>query len=229
MTRILARPILISGAGIGGLTAALALLRRGHRVRVLEQAQALGEVGAGLQLSANATRVLATLGVADALRAVAAEPEGKEIRLWRTGQSWKLFDLGQGSIARYGHPYYMIWRPDLHRVLADAVRTIDPDAIRLNARCVGFEQDDDGVRALLADAAPVDGAALIGADGVHSAVRRQLFGDGDGDGEAHYAGCIAWRGVIPRERLASISLGRSAPTGSVPGATSSTIRFEVAN
>ena len=189
--------VLIAGAGIGGLTAALALLRQGVQVRVLEQASSLGEVGAGLQLSANATRALTLLGLGDALRAVAAEPEGKEVRLWSTGQTWKLFDLGQSSVEDYGYPYYMVYRPDLHRVLADAVRSLAPDAIELRARCESFEQDDAGVTLVLEDGRRLRGAALVGADGVHSAIRRQMFGEGS----ASYSGCMAWRGVIASARL----------------------------
>ena len=189
--------ILIAGAGIGGLTAALALLRRGFQVRVFEQAQALGEVGAGLQLSANATRALALLGVGDALRSVAAEPVGKEVRLWSTGQTWKLFDLGQSSVEEYGHPYYMVYRPDLHEVLATAVRALAPDAIEMRSRAVGFEQDGAGVTLVLESGRMVRGAALVAADGVHSAIRRQMFGEG----AATYSGCMAWRGVIPSARL----------------------------
>lgn len=190
-------PILIAGGGIGGLTAALALLRRGHAVRVLEQASALGEVGAGLQLSANATRALELLGVGDALRAVSAEPAGKEVRLWSTGQTWKLFDLGPRSVQDYGHPYYTLYRPDLHKVLVDAVQALDPEAIVLNARVLGFAQDAESVTVRLQEGPSVTGRALIGADGVHSPIRHQLFGDG----KAEYSGCMAWRGVIPTSRL----------------------------
>ena len=113
----MAQKILIAGAGLGGLAAALALLRDGHDVTVFEQAPALGEVGAGVQLSANATRVLSLLGVGDRARTVASVPSGKEVRLWSTGQRWKLFDLDQRSLAEYGHPYYTLYRPDLHGVL----------------------------------------------------------------------------------------------------------------
>lgn len=190
-------PVLIAGGGIGGLTAALALLRRGHAVRVLEQASVLGEVGAGLQLSANATRALEHLGLRDVLRAVSAEPGGKEIRLWSTGQTWKLFDLGPRSVQDYGYPYYTIYRPDLHNVLVDAVRALDPQAIQLNARATRFEQTENGVTLHLQDGSAVSGSVLVGADGVHSAVRHQLFGDG----KAEYSGCMAWRGVIPVARL----------------------------
>ncbi|MDM0050569.1 FAD-dependent monooxygenase [Variovorax sp. J22R115] len=195
----MSKPILIAGAGIGGLTAALALLRQGFQVQVFEQASQLGEVGAGLQLSANATRALHLLGLADDLAAVASEPTGKEIRLWSTGQTWKLFDLGESSVAEYGFPYYTIYRPDLHRMLVNAVLALAPDAIRLASKCESFEQDvaSGTVTVRMTDGTVHEGGALIGADGVHSAIRKQLFGDG----AATYSGCMAWRGVIPIEKI----------------------------
>src|SRR5687768_287258 len=103
--------ILIVGAGIGGLTAALALLRRGFEVDVYEQATELKEVGAGVQISPNGNRVLHELGVLDELRKTAVETQSKEIRLWNTGQTWKLFDLGTISVERYGMPYLTVYRP----------------------------------------------------------------------------------------------------------------------
>src|SRR5213079_302001 len=126
--------ILIVGAGIGGLTAALALLRDGHEVEIYEQAPQLAELGAGVQISANGSRVLFALGLEHALRKVWSEPAGKEIRLWNTGETWKLFDLGSQSAARYGAPYFMMHRADLHGVLIEAVRSVKPDAIRLDSR-----------------------------------------------------------------------------------------------
>src|SRR5213079_1376126 len=134
--------ILIVGAGIGGLTAALALLRDGHEVHVYEQAPALAELGAGVQISASGARVLFALGLEGAIRRVWSVPAAKEIRLWNTGQTWKLFDLGAESVARYGAPYFMIHRADLHGALIDAVRALAPKAIHLGARCTVF--DDDG-------------------------------------------------------------------------------------
>ena len=190
-------PILIVGAGIGGLTAALALLQRGHDVEVYEQAEQLGELGAGVQISANGSRVLFALGLEAALRAVWCEPAGKEIRLWNTGETWKLFDLGAESAARYGAPYFMIHRGDLHQVLIDAVRALKPDAIRLGVRCTGFEDDGRSVTLHLANGEPINGDALIAADGVHSVIRKQLFG---GD-TAQFTGCVAWRGLIPVAKL----------------------------
>ncbi len=189
--------ILIAGAGIGGLTAALALIRRGYDVQICEQATALREVGAGLQLSPNGLRALYQLGLGESLRALASEPEGKEIRLWSTGQTWKLFDLGKTAVAEYGYPYFMIYRPDLHKVLVDAVRAVKPDAIMLGARCAGFEQTGEGVTLKLADGRVLRGDLLIGADGVHSRIRDQL----SGADKPAFSGCLAWRGVIPMDRL----------------------------
>ncbi len=190
--------ILIAGAGIGGLTAALACLKQGFDVEVVEQAAELKEVGAGLQLSANGNRALYELGLGEALQRLSCEATGKEIRLWNSGETWKLFDLGAESVARYGYPYFTVYRPDLLGVLIDAVRAIKPDAIHLNARCTGFEQDAGGVTLLLEkQGARMCGDALIGADGVHSRIRQGLFGADQPD----FTGIMAWRGVIPMDRL----------------------------
>src|SRR6266704_1055832 len=105
--------VLIAGAGIGGLTAALALLKLGFDVDLYEQARELKEVGAGLNLSANGNRALHELGVLEDLKPLACNLAGKEVRLWNTGQTWKLFDLGAVSVERYGFPYLAAYRPDL--------------------------------------------------------------------------------------------------------------------
>lgn len=188
--------ILIAGGGIGGLTAALALLKRGFDVDVYEQASELKEVGAGLQLSANGNRVLYELGIGEALKLLSCEAAGKEIRLWNTGDTWKLFDLGAESVKRYGYPYFTVYRPDLLAVLAAAVRTLKEDAIHLNARCTGFVQDANGVT-LHMDGGMVHGDALIGADGMHSKIRQGLFGAD----QPQFTGLMAWRGVIPIKKL----------------------------
>jgi salicylate hydroxylase len=193
------RRVLIAGAGIGGLTAALALLRSGIDVEVYEQASELKEVGAGVQLAANGTRVLYALGLGDALKALSCEAQGKEIRLWNTGETWKLFDLGPKSIERYGFPYFTVYRPDLLEVLAGALTALKPDAIHLGARCAAFEQDDDSVTLRLESGAKVRGDALVGADGVHSRVRQGLFGAD----RPEFTGNMAWRGVVPMARLPS--------------------------
>ena len=199
---LMARKILIAGAGIGGLTAALALLKRGFDVEVVEQATQLKEVGAGLQLSANGNRVLYELGLGEALKQLSCEATGKEIRLWTSGETWKLFDLGAVSVEQYGYPYFTVYRPDLLTVLAAGVRALKAGAIRLGARCNGFTQDDDGVTLLLeqgGEQAALRGDILIGADGVHSKIRQGLFGAD----RPEFTGIMAWRGVIPMERLPS--------------------------
>lgn len=192
-----ASPILIAGAGLGGLTAALALQARGFRVRVLEQAAQLRELGAGIQLSANANRVLYRLGLGPALERVASTASGKRIRLWNTGQTWPLFDLGSESVERYGYPYLTIYRADLHRVLVDAVLANDPQSIELNARVETVSQDDEQITVTLTDGTTRQAAILIGADGVHSRVRATLHGED----RAGFSGALAWRGVIAAENL----------------------------
>jgi salicylate hydroxylase len=204
--------ILIAGAGLGGLTAALVLIQRGHHVRVFEQANELREVGAGVQLGANGTRILIALGLEAAMQQVVCAATSKEIRLGSTGQSWPAFDLGETSVERFGAPYWMVHRGDFHKVLLDAVRAVTPDAIRTGNGCTGFEQTGDGVTLLLANGERVAGDLLIGADGVHSRVRHQMFGQGAGQvgagqagvgqgGSARFTGIMAWRGLVPMERL----------------------------
>jgi len=185
--------VLIAGGGIGGLSAALALLQRGFEVDVYEQAAKLEEVGAGVQLSPNGTRALHVLGVLDALETLSCTAEGKEVRHWNTGDTWKLFDLGVEAIERYGFPYLTVWRPDLLETLAAAVRREKPNAIHLGSRCVGFTRAGERVSLLLDDGRQVSGDVLVGADGVHSQIRRALFGAE----EPRFSGMIAWRGVIP--------------------------------
>lgn len=192
-TQVAKLRVLIAGAGIGGLTAALALLRRGVEVDVYEQAPELKELGAGIQLSANGTRVLYALGVGEELKALSCEAAGKEIRIWNTGEARKLFDLGSVSIERYGFPYFTVYRPDLLAALADAVRREKADAIHLASQCTGFTQDADGVTLN----GSLRGDVLVGADGVHSRIRQGLFGPD----KPQFTGVIAWRGIVPMEKL----------------------------
>jgi len=189
--------VLIAGGGLGGLTAALALLRQGFRVTVLEQAPTLAEVGAGVQLSANATRVLGLLGLDGVVAAYGAQPTGKEIRLWSTGQTWQLFDLGAASVQRYGHTYAMFHRADLHKALAEAVKDLAPDAIRLDCRCESVDMSGPRPAVLLSGGGRIEGDLLVGADGVHSRVRRTIVGAD----QPVFSGMHAWRGVIPTKQL----------------------------
>lgn len=189
--------VVIVGAGIGGLTAGLALLQRGFRVEIHEQAAVLTEIGAGLQVSANGARVLFELGLGPALRAVYAETAGKEIRLWSTGETWKLFDLGQRSVATWGFPYFMIHRADLLGILADAVERLAPGTVRVNSRCTGVDRAPAGAVVHFAGRDAVTADAVIGADGVHSRVRQTLWGQD----RPQFTGYIAWRGLVPAAAL----------------------------
>ena len=169
----------------------------GCDVEVYEQAPELKEVGAGLQLSANGTRALYALGVGEELKALSCEASAKEIRLWNTGETWKLFDLGSVSIERYGYPYLTVYRPDLLDALASAVGRHRAQAIHVGSKGLGFIQDADRVQLRLDDGSSVSGDVLIGADGVHSMVRQVLFGQD----KPQFTGIIAWRGIVPMERL----------------------------
>lgn len=190
--------ILIAGAGIAGLTAALALLKRGIDVDVYEQAPELREIGAGLQIGPNGSRVLIELGLEDRLQAVVCEAAAKEVRLWNTGQTWKLFDLGRDCIDRFGAPYWMVHRSDFHTILLEAVLAIKADAVHLGFPVAGFMQDDSVATLRFANGKPdVAGDAIIGADGVHSTLR-QAAGIAD---KPHFTGIMAWRGLAPAERL----------------------------
>ncbi len=189
--------VVIVGAGLGGLAAALALLRQGFEVTVLEQAPVLGEVGAGVQLSANATRVLHLLGLSDAVAEFGVEPTGKIIRHWSTGRTWEVADLATSSRNKYGHPFAFFHRADLHTALLRGVQHLAPSAIRLNSRCESVEQNGDRATVLLQNGDRIEGDLVVGADGVHSRVRRPIAGPD----QARFSGLYAWRGVIAAHKL----------------------------
>jgi salicylate hydroxylase len=189
--------IAVVGGGIGGLTAALALLKRGLDVDVYEQAGELREVGAGIQISSNGTRVLYALGLKDALDRVQVLPSRRQIRHWSTGETWNWFELGATTAQRYGTPHVMLHRGDLQGLLADAVRTLKPDAIKLGRRCVGIAQSAEQAEVQFENGATAQAGYVVGADGIHSKVRQCLFGAD----RPEFTGCVAWRGLVPMERL----------------------------
>lgn len=189
--------VIVVGGGIGGLTAALALLRRGVDVDVYEQAPELKEVGAGLQTSSNGTRVLYALGLKDPLSNLQVTPSKREIRHWKTGETWNWFDLGNSSANRYGTPHIMMHRGDLQGVLADAVRQLKPDAVRLGMRCVAISQTHQQAEVHFESGATATAAYVVGADGIHSKVRESLFGQD----RPTFVGCVAWRGLVPMVKL----------------------------
>src|SRR5690554_5935028 len=193
----MSKKILISGGGIGGLSAAIALLQRGFDVEIFEQAGEMREFGGGIQISPNGNRALDHLGVFEKLASMSCNADGKEIRLWSTGKTWKLFDLGGAAVRKYGFPYLTVFRPDLLRVLAEEVRRLKPDAIHLNSRGIEVSQDDDGVTLSLEDGRTFSVDVLVGADGVHSKIRAQLFGPD----EILFSGMVAWRTLVPMNEL----------------------------
>jgi salicylate hydroxylase len=189
--------IAIVGGGIGGLAAALAFLRRGIDVEVYEQTHELRELGAGVQISANGTRILHALGLKEALEKVQVSPAGKAIRMWNTGQTWKVFELGMESIERYGSSYVTVHRSDLHDMLARALLQAKPDVIRFGYKCVDLDQTSDAVELGFANGEQTTAKLVIGADGLHSVVRDNLFGAA----KPQFCGIVAWRGVVPIERV----------------------------
>jgi salicylate hydroxylase len=205
--------ILIAGAGIGGLAAALALVQRGFRVDLYEQAPELMEVGAGVQIAANGSRVLIALGLEAAMKSVVCEAALKEVRIWNTGRTWKLFDLGADSIERFGAPYWFVHRGDMHRALLDAVKRSELAHVHTGTRCSGYRDTGNGIVLELADRREVEGDVLVGADGVHSTIRHEMFEAS----KAEFMGIICWRGLAPMDALPA-ELRRSVGTNWVgPG------------
>jgi salicylate hydroxylase len=189
--------IVIAGAGIGGLTAGACLLKAGHDVTIFEQAAELSEVGAGLQLSANATHVLHYLGLGPVLAEVGVRPGAYVFRLHDTGEEIQRFALSDEHEKLHGAPYYQVHRADIHNLLAAKVLEFKRDAIRLNCRVVGFEENRDGVKLRLAEGTIVQGDLLLGADGLKSVICQQIVGNVP----ASYTGDAAWRITVPVERL----------------------------
>jgi len=189
--------VIVIGGGIGGLTAALALLKRGIDVELYEQSSQLKEAGAGLQIGSNGTRVLYALGLECALAEVQVMPVARELRHWSTGETWNWFDLGETSVKRFGTPYLMLHRGDLHAALTNAVTTLKPGAIVLSKKCVAISQTGDTAEVRFEDGTAVTAPYIIGADGIHSTIRAALFAPG----KPEFTGCVAWRGLIPMQQL----------------------------
>lgn len=203
----------VVGAGIGGLTAAIALKRTDWDVAVYERAPEVREVGAGITLWTNAVKVLRKLGVGEAIEAVSAPIRLSELRTWR-GKVLIRNDFGELG-RRLGAPSIGIHRADLQARLADA---IGREHIHLGMTCVQYEQDEKGVNALFAEGDVIRGHILVGADGIKSLVRNQLLGPEP----PRYAGYTAWRGVGLVDRpevppgVTLLAMGRGSQVGLVP-------------
>jgi 2-polyprenyl-6-methoxyphenol hydroxylase-like FAD-dependent oxidoreductase len=190
-------PLLVAGAGIGGLAAAYVLGRAGHQVTVLEQASAFGEIGAGIQLGPNIFKMFEHLGLTQAINEVAFFPPGMAMNDVRTGEQVVRVPLGDAARAAYGFPYGVIYRADLHQVFLDACRAQAGVVLRTGAKVQSFTQDAQGVTVQLADGESVRGMALIGADGLWSRIREAVVGDG----KPRVSGHIAYRAVLPRSEV----------------------------
>jgi salicylate hydroxylase len=189
--------ILIAGAGLGGLTAASCLMKAGHDVEVYEQAPQLGEVGAGIQISANAMHVLRHLGLEDAVLKSGVKPGAYVFRLHDTGEVIQRFSLSDEHERLHGAAYTQLHRADLHDILAARAREFKSDVVRLNHRITGFSESATGVELRFDNGTSARGDLLIGADGLKSIVRRQIVGEVP----ASYTGDAAWRVTVPVTRL----------------------------
>ena len=194
------RTVTIAGGGVAGFAAALCLADKGFRVDIIEKAEALESVGAGLQVSPNAFHVLDRLGLGRALKTVATAPLAIRVMNAISGRQITTIPLGETAIARYGAPYVALHRADLLQVLAGAAADHPDIAIHMGRRVEGAASHVNGVTSLVYDNGALEefhGLALIAADGVWSKLRKLNFGAAD----ATYTGLIAWRGLIPMDIL----------------------------
>jgi salicylate hydroxylase len=189
--------IVIVGAGLGGVALAIALLQRGFQVEVYEQAPVLGEIGAGIQVSPNACRVLTSLGVLDDVKALSANPSEYRFRLYEDGATLQTIPLGAAFLERHGFPYLTIHRADLHRALTSRLISLAPQAMHLNSKATRFEEGSDGVVVEFEGGHVARGDLLVGADGIKSIVRKQVLGPTS----AVYTGDQAWRVMVDAKHL----------------------------
>jgi salicylate hydroxylase len=191
--------IVIIGAGIGGLAAALAMRRRGGEVALFEQARESGDVGAGLQIGPNAVKVLRKLGLERPLMEVSSEL-GNMVELdWNDGKLKSLTPLGPTAREKFGAPYLTAHRADLHRVLYEA---LPPTCVAFGKECVAVAAHRNNAVARFADGTEVEGDAVIGCDGIHSVVRRSVFGRD----RPLFTKQIFWRGTLGMDRIKALGL-----------------------
>jgi salicylate hydroxylase len=191
--------IAVIGGGIGGLTAAVALLQAGFEVDVYEQAPELTEVGGGINMAPNATRILRTLGLGPGLDREGARPLSTHQRRWQDGRTLQRAPLNPLCEELYGAPHMTLHRADLLAVIAAACPA---ERIHLGHRLVGLANKGGRAEAWFENGAHITADVLVGADGIHSAVRAALFGDED----PAFAGCVAYRGLVPAERIDDLGL-----------------------
>lgn len=205
------KSIAVIGGGIGGLAAALALGRRGARVTVFEQAPTLAEVGAGLQIGPNGVAVLDALGLGDA-GVLASRPSAVVLRNGRTGRSFARLPLGTAAEARYGRPYWQFHRADLLGILTAALPATGT-VLRLGTRIDSVEPEAERVLVVPENAGPVPFDIVVAADGVRSRVRSVHFGGT----RPRFTGHVAWRGLVPADRLDPVFIPRETTVFTGPG------------
>lgn len=188
--------IAIAGGGVGGMTAAIALQSHGHAVTIYEQTSAFGRIGADVNLTPNAVHALDGLGagIGARLRETAARPEFRISRMWDDGRETSRLPMSAAAEEKYGAPQLTIHRADLLSALQEA---LTPGTIRFGAPVAGLEQGASGATLLLKDGSAHQADVLIGADGIHSALRTSLFGKDD----PRFTGLVSWRAVVPRARV----------------------------
>ena len=191
--------IAIVGGGLSGLSAAALLSREGHVLTVYEQAPTFTHLGAGIHLGPNLVRVLNEIGVADRLKATGVQPDRCISRKWDTGEILLDFPLGKEARSRYGAPYLMVHRGDLHALLLESV---NPERIQFGKKLVGIEPTDSCVHLTFEDGSTKEADVVIGCDGVRSRVREVLVGLE----RPRYSGQVAYRGTVPISRLRDIKL-----------------------
>ncbi len=193
MTGAAKAPVLVVGAGIGGLAAALALAREGNEVEVIEQAPEFREVGAGIQFGPNGFKMMERLGLRDAANHLAVFPDGLMLMDSVTSREVTRIPVGAPFRERFGYPYALIHRADLHTVLLDACQRLGNVHFHAGRTVEGFEDTGDRVRVATREGETFEGAALIGADGLWSKTREAIVGDG----RPRISGHIAYRAVLP--------------------------------
>lgn len=188
--------VLIAGGGIGGLTAALCCLHQGLQVEIFERASELSEIGAGIQLSPNAMHVMRALGLDSPIKAKGFLPEKIETRMGKSGRV--LFAI---NAQQWDAPYVHIHRADLIEILRRALSVKAPGALKLGAEIVSYNQTQNILAVQLKDGRHASGDYLIGADGIHSAVRAQMHGADNG----RFTGNVAWRAIVPTDQLGALA------------------------
>jgi 2-polyprenyl-6-methoxyphenol hydroxylase-like FAD-dependent oxidoreductase len=191
--------IAVIGGGIGGLSAALQLLRMGFDVQVYEQAPRIGEIGAGIQISPNASRLLIRLGLKPALDRAGVRPQAVHQRRWDDGRTLQRAPVGAEVETTFGAPYYHFHRADLAELLGAAVPA---ERLHVGHKLIGLEPKGDRVTARFENGATIDADLVVGADGIHSRVRHLLFGPE----KPRFTGCIAWRGLVPVDRVCNLGI-----------------------